>query len=88
MSNNTQSTRPLSQEELEQWVVTTCRDLGLGTENADSDFFGAGGTSLTAIRLIARAEEEFGEDTLTPEELFARSSVRDIAAAILHSTRA
>ncbi|WP_445397658.1 acyl carrier protein [Streptomyces sp. LE64] len=87
MSNNTQSSRTPSQEELEQWVLSACRDIGLGAEDADSDFFGAGGTSLTAIRLIAKAEEGFGEDALDPEDLFARSSIREIAATILRSTR-
>ncbi|MGW7458895.1 phosphopantetheine-binding protein [Streptomyces sp. NPDC054797] len=87
MSNNAQSTRPATQEELEQWVVTTCRDLGLTVEKADDDFFEAGGNSLTAIRLISQADETFGEDVLTPDDLFARSAVRDIAASILQNTQ-
>ena len=88
MSNSTQSTQTLTQEELEHWVVTTCRGLGLGVDDADSDFFEAGGTSLTAIRLISQAEEAFGEDALLPEDLFAQSSIQEIAAAILRSTQA
>ncbi|KQV19364.1 hypothetical protein ASE03_00430 [Kitasatospora sp. Root187] len=77
----------MNQEELEQWVVTTCRDLGLDLGNTDADFFEAGGNSLTAIRLIAQADEEFGEDVLSPEDLFARSGVREIAASILQNSK-
>ncbi|MEU3501617.1 phosphopantetheine-binding protein [Streptomyces hundungensis] len=80
-------TQTSTQEELEQWVLTTCRDLGLTVETAADDFFEAGGTSLTAIRLIAQAEETYGEDALTPDDLFARSAVRDIAASILQNDR-
>ncbi|MCT9089948.1 phosphopantetheine-binding protein [Streptomyces sp. ASQP_92] len=80
-------TQTSTQEELEQWVLTTCRDLGLEVETADDDFFEAGGTSLTAIRLIAQAEEAYGEDALTPDDLFARSAVRDIAASMLQNDR-
>jgi acyl carrier protein len=87
VSNSTQSTRTPSQEELEQWVLTTCRDLGLPVESADDDFFEAGGNSLSAIRLIAQAEEAFGEDALSPEDLFARGAVRDVAASILQNVR-
>lgn len=85
MSNSTQSTRTPSQEELEQWVLTTCRGLGLLVESADDDFFEAGGNSLSAIRLIAQADEAFGEDVLSPEDLFARGVVRDVAASILQN---
>ncbi|MFE9762971.1 phosphopantetheine-binding protein [Streptomyces sp. NPDC005808] len=83
MSNDAQSTRTPTQQDLEQWVLTTCRDLGLAVENADDDFFEAGGNSLTAIRLIAQADEAFGEDALSPDDLFARGAVRDVAASIL-----
>jgi hypothetical protein len=65
-----------------QWLVDTCRDLGLVVEGPDSDFFAAGGTSLTAVKLIERAEDVYGEDALTPEELFADSRLSDIAAAV------
>ncbi|MFE9775794.1 phosphopantetheine-binding protein [Streptomyces sp. NPDC005931] len=87
MSNTTQNTRTPTRADLEQWVVTACRDLGLAVETAADDFFEAGGNSLTAIRLIDQAEETFGEDALTPDDLFARSGVQDIAASILQNTR-
>nr|WP_274613946.1 phosphopantetheine-binding protein [Streptomonospora nanhaiensis] len=59
----------------------------MNAKDADSDFFEAGGNSLTAIRLISQAEESFGEDVLPPEDLFAESSVRQIAATILRNAR-
>jgi hypothetical protein len=69
-----------------EWVVDTCRDLGLSVA-AESDFFQAGGTSLSAIKLIARADERFGEDTLTPEELFDNSAITAIAEIIAGNVR-
>jgi hypothetical protein len=88
VSDSTQNTRTPTQDELEQWVVTTCRSLGLEEVGIGVVHTEAGATSLTAIRLISQAEEEFGEDALLAEDLFARSSVRGIAAALLSSTRA
>ena len=72
----------VTQTELELWVIEACRTLGLRVTSADDDFFEAGGSSLTAMKLISRAEEEFGEDSLDPEDLFAQSVVRDIATNI------
>ncbi|MDT0482757.1 MULTISPECIES: acyl carrier protein [Streptomyces] len=71
-----------NQDEIEDWVVEICKGLGLPVTDADSDFFEAGGTSLTAMRLIGKAEETYGEDALPPDDLYAESSLRDIAAAI------
>lgn len=75
----------IGQQQSQQWVVQVCRELGLLLERGDDDFFEAGGSSLTAARLIDRAEEEFGEDSLPPDELFHRSTVREIAAILLQS---
>ena len=69
-------------EKIEDWLLDTCRELDLRVENADSDFFEAGGTSLSAIRLIAKAEAHFGEDALPPEDLFEKSRIHDLAACI------
>jgi acyl carrier protein len=69
-------------DEIENWVVEVCKDLGLPVTDTDSDFFEAGGTSLTAMRLIGKAEETYGEDALPPDDLYAESSLRDIAASI------
>lgn len=67
---------------IEIWLINACRELGLRVEDSSSDFFAAGGTSISAIRLIAQAEEHFGEDALPPENLFAESRLQDIAACI------
>lgn len=69
-------------ETIDNWVVEICKDLGLPVTDTDSDFFEAGGTSLTAMRLIGKAEETYGEDALPPDDLYARSSLGDIAASI------
>ncbi|MBR8207573.1 hypothetical protein KDW61_02735 [Burkholderia cenocepacia] len=68
--------------EIEAWLVEACGALGLRIENADSDFFAAGGTSITAVKLLSRVEERFGEDALTPEALFEQSRLSDIASHI------
>jgi Phosphopantetheine attachment site len=70
-------------ERVERWVVDACRSLGLPVEEAGDDFFAAGGTSLTVIRLIARAEAEFGEDCLPPDDVYEHSTVRGMAAVIV-----
>jgi acyl carrier protein len=81
-----QTSDPDRQAAIEQWVIDVCAQLGLPLADSDDNFFDAGGTSLAVIRLVARAEEEFGADALTPEELIEQSSVREIAAAILRNS--
>lgn len=66
----------------EQWVLELCRGFGLTVPDASTDFFATGATSLTAVRLIARVEEEFGEDSLPPDELYERSTIAQIASTI------
>ena len=73
-------------EEIERWALATCQSLGLPITDATDDFFAAGGTSLTVIRLIARAEEEYGEECLPPDDVYERSTIRDIAASIAART--
>ncbi|QMU77044.1 acyl carrier protein [Streptacidiphilus sp. PB12-B1b] len=80
--------RPATQGEIEQWVIGLCRELGLTVEGAASDFFAAGGTSLQAMRLIAAAEERFGEDALPPDDLYEHSALGEIASVILKSAPA
>ncbi|WP_051450915.1 phosphopantetheine-binding protein [Actinospica robiniae] len=80
--------RTSSQEEIETWVVDNCRSLGLRVEGAESDFFSVGGTSLAATRLIARAEQDFGDDALPPDDLYEDGCLRAIAAAIFRNSRA
>lgn len=84
MSATGESTPPIGNQ-VEQWVCDACRDLGLPVESVSDDFFLAGGTSLTLIRLVARAEALFGEDCLPPDDIFEHSSLRDIAASIIRN---
>jgi acyl carrier protein len=72
---------------LEDWVIGACQQLGIPVETRDDDFFDAGATSLTVIRLISRVEKEFGMDALSPEEVVEHSTVQAIAAAIDSNTR-
>ncbi|MFD5514902.1 phosphopantetheine-binding protein [Streptomyces sp. NPDC127066] len=72
----------MASTEIESWVLDTCRELGLLVEGSGDDFFDTGGNSLTAVKLIAKAEERFGEDCLSPDDLFDRSTVKGIAATI------
>jgi acyl carrier protein len=68
--------------EVEAWLLGALRELGLEAGGPQDDFFELGGTSLTAMRLIAKAEERFGEDALPPDELYERPGLRQIAAGI------
>lgn len=61
-------------DEIENWVVEVCKGLGLPVTGTDSDFFEAGGTSLTAMRLIGKAEETYGEDALPPTTCTPRAA--------------
>ncbi|MGC4987353.1 phosphopantetheine-binding protein [Streptomyces sp. DT193] len=83
MSTTQNGLTPPSAQDIESWVIDFCRELGLPAEDATSNFFAMGGTSLTAMRLIASAEERYGEDVLPPEDLFERSQLGQIAAVIL-----
>ncbi len=74
------------QATIERWVIDTCVQLGLPVAAGEDDFFDAGGTSLAVIRMIARAEEEYGADALSPEELIEQSTASQIAAAIFRNT--
>ncbi|MCM2416302.1 phosphopantetheine-binding protein [Streptomyces sp. RKAG290] len=73
-------------ERMEKWVIDACQAVGLPITSASDDFFQADGTSLTVIRLIARAEAEFGDDCLPPEDIYERSTVRGIAASIIRNS--
>ncbi|MFI5593245.1 acyl carrier protein [Amycolatopsis sp. NPDC051758] len=67
---------------MERWVIDACVALGLSAQSPSDDFFALGGTSLSVIRLVARAEEKFGESCLPPDELYEESTVRGIAGLI------
>lgn len=68
--------------DVDSWLVGACRDLGLSISGLADDLFEVGGTSLTVVKLVARAEEQFGENALTPDDVFERSTVGEIAASI------
>jgi non-heme Fe2+,alpha-ketoglutarate-dependent halogenase len=68
--------------QIQEWLLGTCRDLGLRASEPGHDFFETGGTSLTAIKLIAKAEERYGDGALPPDDLFTQSSMRGIAESI------
>ncbi|MFD8011478.1 phosphopantetheine-binding protein [Streptomyces sp. NPDC058955] len=72
----------LATETLQAWVIDECKQLGLRVTAASDDFFEAGGTSLTAVKLMERAEREFGDDSLPADELFTTSKISEIVASI------
>ncbi|OOK65302.1 phosphopantetheine attachment site family protein [Mycobacterium kansasii] len=67
---------------IEQQITNWCHELGLRITSPDDDFFARGGTSLTAVQLMTRTDTHYGEDTLTPDALYERSSIRQIAHTI------
>lgn len=68
------------------WVLDTCLALGLPITSTADDIFSAGATSLTAMKLIARVEDAYGEEALPPDDLFERPTIAEIAATITRST--
>ena len=70
----------MDQEAAECWVIYVCRQLKLPIGTGDDDIFDVGGTSLTIVRLVARAENDFGAEVLSPDEIVESSSVRGIAS--------
>jgi FkbM family methyltransferase len=67
----------------EKSLASIWREIfGKSDATLDLDFFESGGNSLTAVRLIARVEEIFGENALSPDTLFETSQLGELAAAI------
>jgi len=56
--------------------------FGISDITLDSDFFDLGGNSLTAIKLLTRIEDTFGEGVLSPDTLFSTGQLGSLAAAI------
>lgn len=81
------ATNAISPDGVARWVADACTELGLPVRSPSDDFFALGGTSLSVIRLVARAEEEFGEDCLPPDQLYERSTVQGIADLITRNIR-
>ncbi|MEU7059054.1 phosphopantetheine-binding protein [Streptomyces sp. NPDC046197] len=77
----------VDEQHVEQWLISECQALGLNVATVQDDFFEAGGTSLSAMKLIARVDEAFGEDALPPDDLFADSSIRALASQIERNRR-
>jgi len=59
-----------------------CDLLGRTDIGAGDDFFAAGGTSMTAIKLLQRVEKRFGPNALSPETLYADATLAGLAAAV------
>jgi FkbM family methyltransferase len=72
---------PASQVEA-KFRAVWCEILKTETVDPDSDFFGMGGTSLGAVRMIMRLEEEFGKDCLPPENFFSNSLYKDLIRVV------
>jgi acyl carrier protein len=68
--------------DVERWLIGVCQELGLQLDSPSDDFFAAGASSITAVKLISQVEAKFGEDALPPEDLFEKSGINDIAASI------
>jgi len=71
-----------AQVSAERWVIEACRDFKLPAETSEDDFFSIGGTSITLLRLIAKAAAELGV-TLEPEEVLEADTLRGIAALLV-----
>lgn len=67
---------------IEKQIIDWCQELGLRVTSADDDFFACGGTSLTAVKLMTRTDTQYGEDALSPDDLYDRSSIQQIAHTI------
>lgn len=59
-----------------------CDLLGRTEIGPEDKFFDLGGTSLTAIKLLQRVETTFGEESLSPDDLYADPRLSAVAAAI------
>ncbi|OLR93705.1 phosphopantetheine-binding protein [Actinokineospora bangkokensis] len=71
------------QQAVQGWVLDELVALGLPARGAEDDFFAIGGTSMGVVRLVSRAEKEYGEDCLPADELYENSTVRGIAELIV-----
>jgi acyl carrier protein len=71
-----------SQQDIEAWVSSQFIELGIQGDDAQTDFFEAGGSSLLAIKLIAMVDEKYGSYTLPPVDLFERPTLTQIAQTI------
>ncbi|MGH3767402.1 MAG: FkbM family methyltransferase [Pseudonocardiaceae bacterium] len=56
--------------------------FGAGSDTPDADFFHLGGNSLTAVRLLAKIENQLGEEIIEPDLIFTTTRFGDLADAI------
>jgi hypothetical protein len=79
MSDSIQNTMTVTESVLaKMWAdLLERRDIRAG-----DDFFTAGGTSLTAIKLLQRVEKRFGPDVISPDTLYADARLSSLATAI------
>ncbi|MEH0396126.1 MULTISPECIES: FkbM family methyltransferase [Streptomyces] len=56
--------------------------FGADAVHSGADFFDLGGDSLTAVRLLARVEDELGPDALAPDLIFTDGTFAGLAAAL------
>ncbi|MEH2206891.1 MAG: phosphopantetheine-binding protein [Nostoc sp.] len=81
LKKNNMGLEPVTQTEkslADIWIEI----FGISDIKLDSDFFDLGGNSLTAIKLLSRIEDIYGEDVLSPDTLFSTGQLRQLAAAI------
>lgn len=78
MSTQTTSAGPASQDYV---AALFARLLGVGTPGPDDDFFVLGGTSLSAMDLIALIEQERGV-RLPVRDFYRGTSVAELAATL------
>lgn len=84
-SSEAPSAAPASQVDA-KFKAVWCEILNTKTADPDSDFFGLGGTSLGAMRLIMRLEQVFGKDCLPPEVFFDKSLYKDLVRIVASNT--
>ncbi|MGC1734243.1 MAG: FkbM family methyltransferase [Pseudonocardiaceae bacterium] len=61
--------------------------FGAGSDTPDADFFDLGGGSLTAVRLLAKIEDQLGEEIVEPDLIFTTTRFADLADAIAIALR-
>ena len=70
-------------QKIEQKLIEIWENLfGRKDISPDSDFFELGGNSITAIKFIAEVEQQFGNEVLLPDVLFANSQLAHLAQSI------
>jgi acyl carrier protein len=61
--------------------------FGAGSDTPEADFFDLGGDSLTAVRLLAKIENQLGEEIVEPDLIFTTTRFGDLADALASALR-